>query len=343
MRLLITTQAVDLDDPVLAFFHRWIEEFAKNADSVEVICLKEGRHALPKNVTVHSLGKEGGRSVLKYIGRFYKYSWTLRKRYDAVFVHMNPEYLVLGGLLWTLLRKRVGLWYIHPRSTLGLRYGMLYARVILSATAKSFPLKSKKIVPVGHGVDTDFFAPGDMPLSNVLRIMCAARIAPVKRLECMIDATAELVKRRTPVLFDYYGEELPRDAAYAKKMRTHAESVGAWSFRGRATQEQIRDAYRTHDAHVNATDTGSFDKAVFESMACGTITVASNKALEEVLPRELMFDQGDPLALAKVLGHIAQMSQADRGALSARLREVAVQHYSLSALIGKILDPLMYA
>ena len=69
-RLLITTQAVDLDDPVLGFFHRWIEEFAKHCESISVICLKEGRHDLPDNVHVYSLGKPSfakaskGRQVL---------------------------------------------------------------------------------------------------------------------------------------------------------------------------------------------------------------------------------------------------------------------------------------
>src|SRR3989344_3692203 len=57
MRLLICTQAADQDDPVLGFFHEWIAGLAKQFESVEVVCLKEGRHALPANVSVHSLGK----------------------------------------------------------------------------------------------------------------------------------------------------------------------------------------------------------------------------------------------------------------------------------------------
>lgn len=293
MKLLITTQAVDLDDPVLAFFHRWIEEFAKNAEHVHVICLKEGRHALPDNVTVHTLGKEDGRSVFKYVSRLLRYSWRLRKEYDSVFVHMNPEYLVLAGWMWLMLRKRVGLWYIHPRSSWRLRYGMRFAYKVFSATEKSFPVVTSKLVPVGLGVDTDFFIPKDLVPSAELRIMCAARIAPVKRVECMVDAADDLVKRHTPFLFDYYGEELPRDKAYAERVRKQADHLGAWIFRGKATPEEIRDAYQSHDVHVNATDSGSFDKAVFEAMACGCISVASNKALVEVLPRELMFEEGN--------------------------------------------------
>lgn len=60
MRLLVVTQAVDKQDPVLGFFHRWLEEFAKHADQLIVICLREGTHSLPSNVRIYSLGKENG-------------------------------------------------------------------------------------------------------------------------------------------------------------------------------------------------------------------------------------------------------------------------------------------
>ena len=58
MKLLIVTQIVDKNDPILGFFHRWIEEFAKHVEHIEVICLKEGKHKLPSNVHIHSIGKE---------------------------------------------------------------------------------------------------------------------------------------------------------------------------------------------------------------------------------------------------------------------------------------------
>lgn len=341
MRLLITTQAVDLDDPVLSFFHRWIEEFAKNAEHVHVICLKEGRHSLPKNVSVYSLGKEHSPSRIKYIALLYKYVWTLRHKYDAVFVHMNPEYLVLVGWLWRLMGKSVGLWYIHPRSSWRLRNGVKYAHVVFSAAQESFPLKSRKLIPVGLGVDTDFFSPVHKEFTNELTIMSVARIAPVKRVECMIDAAAELTKRRVPIMFDYYGEELPRDREYAAQMRKRADPVPTWLFRGRASLEEIRNAYRVHDVHVNATDSGSFDKAVFESMASGCITAASNKALKDILPRELQFEEGNAKSLADTLEHIARMPAEDKLAMSERMRKIAVERYALSALVSRILNVLV--
>src|SRR6185295_8452864 len=98
MKLLIVTQVVDSEDPILGFFHRWLEEFATQAEHIEVICLKEGKHALPRNVRVHTLGKPANRIL--YIARFGWYIWTLRSQYDRVLVHMNPEYVILGGLDW---------------------------------------------------------------------------------------------------------------------------------------------------------------------------------------------------------------------------------------------------
>src|SRR4051812_42401773 len=114
MRLLVVTQAVDLDNPVLGFFHSWIEEIAKHFESVVVVCLFEGRHALPSNGEVFSLGKEKKETNRAlYTQRFLALVWGLRSKYDSVFVHMNQEYVLAAGWIWILLGKRIYLWRNH--------------------------------------------------------------------------------------------------------------------------------------------------------------------------------------------------------------------------------------
>ena len=340
MRLLITTQAIDLDDPVLAFFHGWILEIARNFESVEIICLKVGRHALPEHVRIHSLGKEQGRSRWKYVMRFYYYLWVLRKKYDAVFVHMNPEYAVLGGFLWRIFGKKVGLWYIHPKKTFLLHVAVLFANRVMSASARSFPIRTSKLVALGHGVDTVFFSPAQYTIvSEKLRAMGVARIAPVKRLECIIGAVGALVREQVPIQFDFYGTELDRDRAYAETIRKlvpAATPPEIWTWKGNASPEEVRDAFRAHDVHVNATDSGSFDKVVIESMACGCLTIASNAALQGILPAELLFKEGDSVSLAKALKNIAKKSIEERRILATQLRTIAEDHYSLVALARAI-------
>ncbi|MDE1988716.1 MAG: hypothetical protein KGI39_03395, partial [Patescibacteria group bacterium] len=82
MRILILTQKIDANDPILGFFCGWAKEFAKRFEMITVICLQKGECNLPANVKVLSLGKEKpsafSRKLLalrkiKYIFDFYKY------------------------------------------------------------------------------------------------------------------------------------------------------------------------------------------------------------------------------------------------------------------------------
>src|SRR3989338_9595639 len=102
MQLLILTQKVDINDDILGFMHAWILKFAQACELVTVVCLEQGEHHLPANVKVLSLGKETGKSRLKYLFNFYRYIWRERKNYSAVFVHMNEIYVILGWLCWKL-------------------------------------------------------------------------------------------------------------------------------------------------------------------------------------------------------------------------------------------------
>src|SRR3989338_2384006 len=111
MRLLLITQKVDRDDPILGFFHRWVEEFAEQYDQVTVIGQMVGKHRFASNVLVESLGKERKRPVFIQILRFFMLILRHGSRYDAVFVHMPPVWAVLGFPLLFVLRKRVYLWY----------------------------------------------------------------------------------------------------------------------------------------------------------------------------------------------------------------------------------------
>ena len=142
MKLLIVTQKVDINDSNLGFFHRWIEEFAKHYERVEVICLEKGKYNFSRNVFVSSLGKEDGRGRIFRLIRFLHLVNILR--YDRVFVHMNPEYVILGGPIWHILGMKVAFWYTHKAVNLRLRLAVRIADVIFSASRESFRLATMK-------------------------------------------------------------------------------------------------------------------------------------------------------------------------------------------------------
>ena len=137
MKLLVVTQVIDINHPILGFFHGWVEELASHCEQVHVICLQAGKYSLPANVTVHSLGKEEGKGRSTYLYRFFKLIWQLRKHYDGVFVHMNQIYVLLGAPLWRLLNKKVGLWYAHGTVTLSLRLATIFTNKIFTSKGDS--------------------------------------------------------------------------------------------------------------------------------------------------------------------------------------------------------------
>lgn len=94
MRLLIVTQVVDTEDPILGFFVRWIEECAKHCEKVTVVCLRKGKHSLPKHVEVIALG-DGHRTRRAF--ELCSISFGRSREYDAVFAHMSPEFVVATG------------------------------------------------------------------------------------------------------------------------------------------------------------------------------------------------------------------------------------------------------
>ena len=180
MKLLIVTQKVDQNDDVLGFFHDWLIEFAKQCEKITVICLNKGAYDLPENVKVLSLGKETGESRIKYLVNFYKYIWQERKNYDIVFVHMNQIYVVLGGVIWRLLKKKIGFWYAHGQVGIGLKLAEKLTNYIFTPTADSFRVASKKINVLGHGIDTEkFSARGGSPPDRSRPLRLAKRVGQV--------------------------------------------------------------------------------------------------------------------------------------------------------------------
>ncbi len=272
MKLLIVTQVVDSKDPVLGFFVRWIEEFSKHTERVEVICLKEGTHNLPSNVRVHSLGKEKGVSRAKYVFNFYRYIWHLRHDYDTLFVHMNPEYIILGGPFWRLWGKRISLWYTHKSVNIKLRLATFLSNIIFTASKESFRLSSPKLHVMGHGIDTDFFTP-DPNVSRGDWYLSVGRLMPSKdHRMAIVEAANDGMKLRIVGA----GPELEHLETYARSLSAQVEFLGGLS------QTALRDEYRRANLLLHTSKTGSLDKVVLEALACGLPVHTHDPALKEI-------------------------------------------------------------
>ena len=324
MRVLLITQTVDVNDPILGFFVRWIEEFAKQCERVEVICLEEGNYSLPENVRVHSLGKERDTGRLMRVGNFYRFIWRQRKEYDVVFVHMNPEYVILGGLFWRVWNKKIALWYTHKSVNLKLRLAALLSNVIFTASAESFRLRTKKLHVMGHGIDEEFFSP-DERIMRGTAVLSAGRLSPTKRNDLIIQA-AEHFPNEVLIVGD--GPE----RHHLENLAEQRSLVSRVHFLGARTQEQLREEYQKAGMFIHTSETGSLDKVVLEALACGLPVITTSTILTGLPVIQV---QATPEAIAK---EVLTTRHVDTQSLIAYVRE----HHSLTKLIPAILTAMSF-
>ncbi len=337
MRLLVLTQAVDRTDAALGFFHTWLESFSSRFESIEVVCLKEGRHVLPGNVRVRSLGKERDLSRLRYVLNFYRYALSFD--YDAVFVHMNEEYVLLGGLLWRLAGKKVVLWRNHRQGSWRTALAVKLAHEVCYTSPEAFTARYKKALRMPVGVDTDFFAPPPA-LPRAGSVLFFGRLDPVKKVDVFVESLREVAR---PFHAQVVGSPTEPGSAYAEEVAALAEPLlaqGSLSMLPAVPYERTAELYRRHAIYVNLTPSGSFDKTIGEAMASGCMVVCANRALGDVVPNALFVEPIVPEAVARALGAALAMSEEERKEAAVRNRSYVEREHSLRLLSERLADIL---
>lgn len=339
MRLLITTQAVDLSDPILGFFHRWIEEFSKHCDEVHVICLRRGETQLPANVHVHSLGKESGRGRVARTFTFLKLVWTLRNKHDAVFAHMNPEYVVLAGWFWRLRSKPVVLWYVHKSVTWWLKVAVWFATVVCTAVRNSISIQSPKIRVLGHGIDIAAMQGIPASLDATLVMKTVGRISKSKGIDTILDMCDLLARENEPFALAVIGApatDEERVFATAMERRAAAAPFAARvQFKGPIRNTQVPEALIGTNFFLNISNTGGLDKSVLEAALLGIPVLSTNPTFRELLePHGLFFETADPAILVGMISAFRKKSENEQQRI---VRDVAAQVRSAHALDRLIL------
>lgn len=340
VKLLILTQKVDQNDDVLGFFHGWIAEFAKHCEQVTVIALGVGEHHLPANVRVFSLGKERGASRLGYILNFYRLIWHERKNYDTVFVHMNQEYILLGGLLWKFLGKKITMWRNHPVGSLLTRLAMVLSDKLFCTSKYSFTAQSKKTVLMPAGVDTELFKRDGRIFRVPRSILFLGRISPIKNVDVLVDALLEVDQEGCSFTATVVGKALPRDEAYETMIKDKAKSLidkGKIKFVGSIANNRTPEVYDAHELFVNLTDTGSFDKTILEAMACECVTLVSNRSFAGMIPNQFIFAEKDSHDLALKIAKALSLSDEEKAKTTKASRKFVYEHHSLAFLAEQLI------
>jgi glycosyltransferase involved in cell wall biosynthesis len=287
MKLLIITQVIDTEHPVLGFFHRWVEEFAQHCEHVEVIALHVGKFALPANVTVHSLGKERGAGRLTYLWRFYCLVIGRRHAYDHVFVHMNDEYIVLAGLWWKLRKKTVTLWRNHYVGHWYTYVACMIANRVWYTSQASYTAKFSNAVAMPIGIDTKLFTPASNAVRPRGSFLYVGRITASKRVDSLLSAFAEVYRQRPETTLTIVG---PSDGeTYLQELKQYAQ-IHALPVRfiGSVPWQTLPTYYSNHELLINLSPPGMFDKVLGEALACGCDVVTTNTDLVSILKQRVL-------------------------------------------------------
>lgn len=335
MKLLIVTQVVDTNHPILGFFHRWLEEFSKHCEQVHVICLQEGKHSLPSNVTVHSLGKEGGEGRFVYFINFYKLIWKLRHEYDNVFVHMNQIYVILGAPFWRAFGKKIGLWYMHGSVSFSLRIAEKLTNKIFTGSPESFRLESKKVLVTGHGIDVNKFT--QKLVTKDLDLITVGRITQSKNLFALVDIVKEVAITHNVTLTIVGQAVTEAESEYESKLKSYIQKLDLQErvkFTDRITHAELPQYLNRSKIFLTVAQNGSLDKVVLEAMACALPvismapgTMSLNLGEGQVETKEEFIKQLKTMLESKVY-----VSKENRG--------LVAESHSIQSLIPRIIKSL---
>jgi glycosyltransferase involved in cell wall biosynthesis len=331
MRLLILTQKVDMHDGTLGFMHRWLEVFSGSLERLTVICLERGTYDLPQNVRVLSLGKEERVSTLRYIVRFYRFLSRERKHYDGVFVHMNEEYVLLGGLIWRFMGKRLILWRNHGKGSWRTRLAGKIAQRVCYTSPQSFTATFKNSVQMPVGIDTEHFAPEEgAPRDGVLIL---GRIDPVKNVREMVVAASD-AGRAHPFTLTVVGSPGKGSEAYAQEVKELLKAFpGTVREFDAVPNTQTRNYFKRADIVLNFTIPGSFDKAMFEASACGALLLTTNDGVRGQVPDACVTTLS---GAGEALKTLLALPPEGKDALRRTLRTWVIEQHSLSGLVKKL-------
>ena len=337
-KLVFITQQVDPRHPALAATVPKISALADLVDEVVVLADGAVPGVLPENCRVHTFrASHKALRGVRFEAALARELTSLRG--GAVVAHMCPIYAVLAAPLVRPLRVPLVLWFTHWRASRLLRAAERASTAVTSVDYRSFPLPSRKLRAIGHGIELREFPcspPRDGPGT---RLLALGRYSTAKGLDVAVAAV--------PLAGDDVELHINGPALSEEELAHRSELeqlVAELGLGGRVTigdpvpRVEIPALFATHDALVNNMRPGAPDKVVYEAGAACLPVLASNPIFDDFLDPEQRFTRWDPGALAERIRQLSGMSADGRAALGRRLHERVAAGHSVQSWARGILD-----
>lgn len=336
------TQVVDPSDPNLGATRAKIAALARRVDEVVVLCDRGSAGTLPANCRLRIFGAPTrSRRAVRYFTALVE---ELRVKPVAVVGHMVPLYTVVAAPFVRARRVPLMLWYTHWKAHGVLRLAAAVCTHLLSLDVRSFPLRSRKVHGIGHGIDLDELPcqPLVPSAGRPLRVLSLGRYTAPKKLDELIEGVRIARKRGVDARIDLYGTTgapaLDEYKRQLEEMTASPEYRDFASVGGPIPRTGLPPVYR--EADIVASDFISPDKIVLEACASCRPVLASDKSFDTLfagIEPPLAFERGRPESFAGRLQALAALSDEERYAIGRELRERVRAHHSVETWAGAIL------
>ena len=342
-KILVLNIATDSKDTSLGFAISWLNEFSKNYLEVDVITLNKGdTSALNENINIYEINKN--KSKLFAVSNFYKTINLLTKKnnYRYCFSHMSAI-MMLASYPVLLMRKLKSIfWYTHagPKNLFNkliLLKATLFASKIITASENSYPLKSKKVTPIGHAIDyKTFYKKIDSFSKKDFAIV--SRISKSKNIEESIEGFINSSASKSSSILIIGGPLTNEDEDYYEYLLNIYKEHKNVSFIGPVPHSELVNYLKNVSFHINNTDKGFYDKSVLETSVNGIINFYKNidydKNIASKYQENLKFD-GSPSDLSNKISSIFSLDQKEFLKIIEHSQE-EIKNESLDTLLKRI-------
>ena len=335
--------STDDNNPILNFSWNWVTEFSKLYHEVFVFTTHMGNRKPDDGIKITEIGGGSSTKRLKAIIKLLKIFATIfkdRKR-AVVFHHMSVNSAVILGLPLRFAGVKQGLWYSHSSNNWKIKLASKFVTRIFSSSETAFPIDSKKISFLGHGIVVeDFIQNPYRSLETAHKIVSIGRITPIKKLEKLLHAVSEA--SIFPKKITFIGPTSGKDYKYREHLFELAKLL--------EIDLEIMDQIESNKIPKKLSAFGIFytgtpkstDKAAIEAAISGCYVLSDNSNTIELVGMKEFWEsinQG-PISLKDqieiIIDRPHEISQYDRQLI----QNISSQRNNLSTLIQRIVKIL---
>ena len=335
-KLVVVTQQVDPADATLGATVAKLRALAERVEELVVLTDSATEGVLPDNARIRTF------SAKRRAGRGMRFETALARelasspRPSAVLAHMCPIYAVLAAPLARPTGVKVLLWFTHWRKSRLLSTATRASSNVLSVDARTFPLKTRKLVAIGHGIDvTDLPCVRRPEDREPFTLLALGRTSPAKGFVTILRAVEQVPEVRLRIVGPSLTDEERMHRMAIERLVIDLGLIDRVDVTGPVPRHSVPSLYADVDALVNDMREGAADKVVYEAAATCLPVIASNDAFDTLLPERLRFEHGDPESLAEAIRFVLE---ADRQALGRTLHGTVLREHSVETWADRVVE-----